>query len=187
MEPPIRMFAMEARKAGDDAGSTCLGETEGATARVRCVPALRLAQLDALWLCETFRPMDAESDGQEGRLAAISREVVVLLKNLVGRGPTKAKTYIHDDCVFLLLREGHTRGEETMFAAGGGRAVAQGRVDMSETIRAPLIEVIERHTTRKVVGFMSSSQQDPDLISFIFVLDTSPLLKAAEIEAEESD
>ena len=120
--------------------------------------------------------MGTDLDGNQGRLAAISREVVVLLKNLIGRGPTKSKTYIHDDCVVLLLREGHTRGEETMFEAGGGRAVAQGRVDMSETIRGPLIEVIERHVDRKVVGFMSSSQQDPDLLSFVFVLDTSPLI-----------
>ena len=71
-----------------------------------------------------------------------------------------------------------------MFQAGGGRAVAQGRVDISETIRKPLIEVIERHTERKVVGFMSSSRQDPDLICFTFVLDTSPLLEVIEGDAE---
>ena len=120
--------------------------------------------------------MDGELERHRGQLADISREIVVLLKDLVGRGPTKSKTYIHDDCVIVLLREGHTRGEETMFEAGAGRAVAQSRVDMSETIREPLSEVIERHTERNVVGFLSSSQQEPDLISFIFVLDTSTLL-----------
>lgn len=129
--------------------------------------------------------METESDGHPGHLAAISREIVVLLKDLTGRGPTKAKTYIHEDCVVLLLREGHTRSEATMFAGGGGRGVAQGRVDMSETIRGPLIEVIERHTSRKVVGFMSSSQQDPDLLSFVFVLDSSPLLEAREEAGED--
>ena len=126
--------------------------------------------------------METEPEGHPGHLAAISREIVVLLKDLAGRGPTKAKAYIHDDCAILLLREGHTRSEETMFEAGGARGVAQGRVDMSETIRAPLIEVIERHTSRKVVGFMSSSQQNPDLLSFVFVLDTSPLLEVVEEE-----
>jgi uncharacterized protein YbcI len=128
--------------------------------------------------------METGHEEHQGRFAAISREVVVLLKTLVGRGPTKAKTYIHEDCVVVLLREGHTKGEETMFEAGGARAVAQGRVDISETIRKPLIEVIERHTERKVVGFMSSSQQDPDLISFIFVLDTSSLVEVIEGDAE---
>lgn len=117
------------------------------------------------------------TQGHHDRLAAISREVVGLLKNLVGRGPTKSKTYIHGDCVLLLLREGHTKGEETMFDAGGGRGVAQSRVDISETIRAPLVEVVERYMDRKVVGFMSSSQQDPSLLCFVFVLETSPLLE----------
>jgi uncharacterized protein YbcI len=124
--------------------------------------------------------METESEGHQGRLAAISREIVGLLKDLIGRGPTKSRTYIHDDCVVVLLREGHTRSEETMFAAGGGRGVAQGRVDLSETIREPLIDVIERHMNREVVGFMSSSQQHPDLLSFVFVLDTSPLLEAVD-------
>jgi uncharacterized protein YbcI len=124
--------------------------------------------------------MESEVGGHQGRLGVISREIVGLLKDLVGRGPTKSRTYIHEDCVIVLLREGHTRSEETMFAAGGARGVAQHRVDMSETIRAPLIEVVERQTGRKVVGFMSSSQQDPDLISFVFVLDTSPLVEPAD-------
>lgn len=130
--------------------------------------------------------METEHEGHPAHLAAISREIVVLLKDLTGRGPTKAKTYVHEDCVFLLLREGHTRSEATMFEAGGARGVAQSRVDMSETIRAPLIEVIERHTGRKVVGFMSSSQQDPDLLSFVFVLETSPLLAVVEESEEDS-
>lgn len=129
--------------------------------------------------------METGSDGSHGRLAAISREIVGLLKDLVGRGPTKSRTYLHDDCVFVLLREGHTKGEETMFTGGGGRSVAQGRVDMAETIREPLVEVIERHTSRKVIGFMPSSQQHPDLLSFVFVLDTSPLLDADD-EGEEA-
>jgi uncharacterized protein YbcI len=71
-----------------------------------------------------------------------------------------------------------------MFVAGGGRTVAQGRVDISETIRGLLTEVIERHTGRQVVGFMSSSQQNPDLLSFVFVLDTSPLLEAIARDGE---
>jgi uncharacterized protein YbcI len=120
--------------------------------------------------------MESELERNRGRLADISREIVVLLKDLVGRGPTRSKTYIHDDCVVVLLREGHTRSEETMFDSGAGRSVAQGRVDMAETIRVPLVEVIERHVGRKVVGFLSSSQQGPDLISFIFVFETSPLV-----------
>lgn len=134
-----------------------------------------------------FSSVETEHDEHQGRLAAISREVVVLLKDLIGRGPTKSKTYIHDDCVLLLLREGHTKSEDTMLAAGERGAVAQHRVEISEMIRGPLIEVIERHVGRKVIGFMSSSQQEPDIISFVFVLETSPLLEVVDGDAEGSD
>lgn len=72
-----------------------------------------------------------------------------------------------------------------MFEAGGSRGVAQGRVDISETIRGPLVEVIERHTSRKVIGFMSSSQQHPDLLCFIFVLHSSPLLEPTDGDGVE--
>lgn len=129
--------------------------------------------------------METGSEAHEGSVGAISREIVLVLKNLVGRGPTKSKTHIHEDCVVVLLREGHTRSEETMFDAGSGRAVAQSRVDMSEMIRGPLIAVIERHTGRKVVGFLSSSQQDPDLISFVFVLDNSLLVEPGDGESSD--
>lgn len=111
----------------------------------------------------------------EGVAAKISREVVQLLKQNVGRGPTKARTYLHDECVLLLLREGHTMSEQTMFEGGAARSVAQGRVDISEMLRAPLMQIVEQYTGRTVVGFLSSSQQDPDLLAFLFVLENSPL------------
>jgi uncharacterized protein YbcI len=114
----------------------------------------------------------------EGRAAKISREVVQLLKQQVGRGPTKARTYVNDECVLVLLREGHTVSEQTMFASGSAREVAQSRVDISEVLREPLKRIIEQHMGRKVDGFLSSSQQDPDLLDFVFVLETSPLARA---------
>jgi uncharacterized protein YbcI len=106
-------------------------------------------------------------------VATVSREIVAVLKESVGRGPTKAKTHLLDDCLVIVLREGHTRSEGTMLQGGARRVVAQGRVDLSEVIRGPLIEVVERNTGRKVVGFLPSSQQQPDLLSFIFVFETS--------------
>jgi uncharacterized protein YbcI len=111
----------------------------------------------------------------EGTAAKISREVVQLLKQHIGRGPTKARTYLNDECVLVLLREGHTTSEQTMFEGGGARSVAQSRVDISELLREPLMQIVEQHMGRKVEGFLSSSQQDPDLLDFVFVLENSPL------------
>ena len=42
-------------------------------------------------------------------LTAISDGLVGLLKEFFGRGPTRAKTYYHDDLVVCLLRGGFCR------------------------------------------------------------------------------
>lgn len=126
---------------------------------------------------------DSEVPQGDRATAVIAREVVKTLKHDFGRGPTKARTYVHDDCVLVLMREGHTASERTMQRGGQQRAVAQSRVDVSETIRSTLIAIVERTIGRKVIGFMSSSQQDPELLSYVFVLETSPLLSADEDES----
>jgi uncharacterized protein YbcI len=111
-----------------------------------------------------------------GTRRAISRSVVTLLKENLGRGPTKAKTYVHEDSVIIVMYDGHTVNEETLSDAGEAEAVASQRVKSSEAIQESLTAVVEAETRRKVVGFMSSSQQEPSLISYVFVLDSTDLL-----------
>jgi uncharacterized protein YbcI len=117
---------------------------------------------------------------QTGRLGdirrAISRSVVTALKEHLGRGPVKAKTYLHEDSVLVLMYDGHTVAEDTLGAGGQAKSVASQRVKASEAIRGELTAIIEAETGRKVIGFMSSSQQDPSLLSLVFVLDSSDLI-----------
>jgi uncharacterized protein YbcI len=107
---------------------------------------------------------------------AISRAVIALHKKHLGRGPERAKSYVHDDCVLVLMYEGHTPSEQTLQTGGEAKAVAQQRVRAADAIRLDLTEVIEAETGRKVIGYMSSSQQDPSLLSHVFVLDPTDLL-----------
>jgi uncharacterized protein YbcI len=125
---------------------------------------------------ETASPTSERNGTTE---ATITREVVRLTKEIAGRGPVKGKTYMSDECVLVLLRDGHTTSEATMAGSGRQRQVAQTRVDLNEDERQRFVDVIEQHTGRKVIGFMSSSQQDPSLISQVYVLDTSPLVDAS--------
>lgn len=132
--------------------------------------------------------MEAEQPSfkiEEATSAAISREVIRLTKSLTGRGPTKAKTYVENECVLVLMRDAHTAAEGSMAGGGRQRNVAQTRVDISEYARREFIRIIEQHTDRKVVGFMSGSQQDPSLVAQVYVLETSPLLSPVP-EAEAS-
>lgn len=61
-----------------------------------------------------------------------------------------------------------------------------------EQARALIFEVgcgsssVEQHTGRKVEGFLSSSQQDPDLLDFVFVLESSPLTQPENAEPPDS-
>ena len=98
------------------------------------------------------------------------------MKEHLGRGPVKAQTYVHKDSVLVLMYEGHTTSEETLREGGEAEAVASQRVKLSEAIRTKLTAVIESELSREVVGYMSSSQQAPSLISYVFVLDSSELL-----------
>lgn len=60
-------------------------------------------------------------------LTAISDEIVGLLKEFYGQGPTRAKSYYEDDLVVCVLRGGFSRVEQTLLAGGRGGAVIQQR------------------------------------------------------------
>ena len=101
---------------------------------------------------------------------AISDGLVALLKEFYGRGPERAKTYVSDDIVVCLLRGGFTRVEQTLLEGGHSDDVIRQRMAFQEVMRSRFEEVVEQATGRKVVGFMSGNQQDPDMICEVFVL-----------------
>jgi uncharacterized protein YbcI len=101
---------------------------------------------------------------------AISDGLVALLKEYYGRGPERTKTYVSDDLVVCLLRGGFTRVEQTLFEGGHGEDVIRQRMAFQNVMRDRFEHVVEQATGRKVIGFMSGNQQDPDMICEIFVL-----------------
>jgi len=108
----------------------------------------------------------------EGELsAAISNAVVGALARTTGRGPTRAKTTLGENGVFVVLQDSLTRGEQTLADAGEGRAVLDLRRRWQRIMQADITRDIERLTGRKVVGFMSDNHIDPDLAVEVFVLE----------------
>lgn len=116
----------------------------------------------------------AEQESSPG--ARISNGVVGLLKEYYGKGPQRAKTYLHDDLVVVLLRGGFTRVEETLLEAGEGDAVIRQRMRFQDIMRGRFSEIVEAETGREVVAFMSGSHQHPDVLAEVFVLGPTDLL-----------
>jgi uncharacterized protein YbcI len=127
---------------------------------------------------------DTQTQQPDGAVrSAISDGMVALLKEYYGVGPTQTKTYYHDDLVVCLLRGGFTRVEKTLLDGGRGQAVIQQRMEFQEVMRDRFQQVIERATGRRVVGFMSGNQQDPDMICEVFVLTPTDLLEERPSDA----
>jgi uncharacterized protein YbcI len=103
--------------------------------------------------------------------AAISTAVVHMLAETTGRGPTKAKTTLGENGVFVVLQDNLTKGERTLVAAGEQAAVLDIRKRWQNIMRTQMSKKIEELTGRKVVGFMSDSHIDPDLAVEVFVLE----------------
>jgi uncharacterized protein YbcI len=112
------------------------------------------------------QPAAAEGDVR----TAISDGLVGLLKEYYGRGPEQAKTYFTDDLVVCLLRGGFTPVEQTLRQGGHGEEVIRQRMVFQDVMRERFEQVVEEATGRRVVGFMSGNQQDPDMICEVFVL-----------------
>jgi uncharacterized protein YbcI len=116
-------------------------------------------------------------------LTAISDGMVGLLKEFYGRGPTRTKTYFEDDLVVCLLRGGFSRVEQTLLEGGRGSSVIQQRMDFQDLMRQRFESVIEDATGRRVMGFMSGNQQDPDIMCEVFILAPTDLVDDHEIPA----
>ena len=132
------------------------------------------------------QPRGDELLGPRGDMRGnISRRMVQLHKEYYGRGPTKAKTYVHGDLVVVLMRGGFTKVEETLLRGGRGDAVVQQRMEFQEVMMGRFKEVIAEETGRKVVAMMSGSHQHPDLLGEIFVLEDTDLLAPGEVPPAE--
>jgi uncharacterized protein YbcI len=107
-----------------------------------------------------------------GAVAAdISNSIVHLLSRHYGRGPTKAKTYLFDNYVFVVLQNILTTSEETLVEAGEDDLVRRTRIAFQEALAEEFTGAVERATGKKVVAYHSQVVFDPDMGFEIFVLE----------------
>jgi uncharacterized protein YbcI len=111
----------------------------------------------------------AELTGEN--LRRISSAIVGLYREHFGKGPTGAKTYVLDDLVICVLRDGLTTVEKTLFERGKGDVVREMRAAFQDAVADRFTSTVERLTNRKVVAFMSQAHVGPDLAIEVFCLD----------------
>jgi uncharacterized protein YbcI len=107
---------------------------------------------------------------QSSKSAAISNMTVGLLSQYTGRGPTKARTYINDDLVSIVLRDTLTKGENTLVDNDHGALVLHTRRTFQDVMGADLIAGVEDILQRKVLAFLSANHIDPDIAVETFIL-----------------
>jgi uncharacterized protein YbcI len=102
--------------------------------------------------------------------AAISSAVVQLMHEYTGRGPTRARTYINEDLITIVLQDTLTMGERSLVRDGRTELVLSTRRAFQQTMSNQLIEAIERLSARKVLAFLSENHVNPDVAVESFVL-----------------
>jgi uncharacterized protein YbcI len=102
--------------------------------------------------------------------ATISREIVRLQAEYYGKGPTKARTYVFDDLVVVVLEESFTRAEKTLAQRGEGDAIQHIRRRFQQQMAENFTSVVEQATGRKVRAFLSDTDIAHDVSVETFLL-----------------
>jgi uncharacterized protein YbcI len=103
--------------------------------------------------------------------AKISNEIVRTMKDLYGKGPTQAKTYLFDEYVFCVMQGGLTRNEETLIRGGEHELVRQFRLRFQRLISPEISRRVEEVLGRKVLSYHSQVLFDPDRLVEIFIVE----------------
>jgi uncharacterized protein YbcI len=102
---------------------------------------------------------------------ALSNAMVGLKKQYYGKGPSRARAYLMDEYVFVVMEGGLTRNEETLLADGKHDLVRSYRLAFQETVEQTATQAVEELTGRRVIGYHSQIVFEPTRVFEIFVLD----------------
>ena len=120
-------------------------------------------------------------------LTAISTSIVHILREHYGRGPMRAKTYVLDDIIVVVMRgSGFTALEQTIMDSGEPDRVIAMREDFQRVMAKRYRETIEGLTGRKVLAVLSQAHVEPDITMEIFFVD-GPLEGFGALEISTPD
>jgi uncharacterized protein YbcI len=96
--------------------------------------------------------------------------MVKLMHDYTGRGPTRARTYIHTNLIVCMLADTLTKGERTLAAHGAEKSVIDTRRTYQQLMREDAVAMIKELAGRRVIAFFSDHSLNPDMAIEAFVL-----------------
>jgi uncharacterized protein YbcI len=120
-------------------------------------------------------------------LQRISREMGLIQKQAFGKGPLSAKSYLFDDLLLIVMREGLTVAERTMLDFGREDLVRSFRQQFENDMTKRIVGMIEEVIDRKVLTHQSQVMFDPDVIIEVFVFDRGTDGGFVAVEARDDD
>ena len=117
--------------------------------------------------------------GNGQQAAAISNAFVQLHRRNLGKGPTKAKTYVLDDMVVCVLEGGELPLEKTLRERGNQTLLHEVRGALHAAVRDECGAIIERETGRCVKTVLSQFDPEWDIECKLALLDAAGAPPAA--------
>jgi uncharacterized protein YbcI len=117
------------------------------------------------------RPMMTQLSSAASLSAAITGALVSIKKRRTGKGAPKAQTFVSNDFIVCIQRDGLTPVERSLRKADRPREVKRLRDGFRERLRDDFVPMIEKLTGRRVVSFLSDYDIDGDISVDCFVLE----------------
>jgi uncharacterized protein YbcI len=117
------------------------------------------------------RSGDAPGDAHAQLGAAISDAMVALVREAVGRGPKRARTFIHEDVILCLLEETMTPLERTLQEQDHADALRDIRERLHASMAPRASQQVEALTGRTVTATLADHHRQPDAGVLVFLLE----------------
>lgn len=117
--------------------------------------------------------------------ALISRKMVQLYRDRLGRGPTRSRTTANVNTILVAFEDTLTTAEQTLLSEGQDQHVVTMRQALADTMRDDATEMIEELVGRKVKAYVSGLDPAANVAVLVFLLD--PVKETGELGVSETD
>ena len=122
---------------------------------------------------EAEEPKACAGERERSLLSRLSTSMGAMQKAAFGKGPVSTKSYMFDDMLLIVMREGLTQAEQTMLEFGRHDLVREFRQQFENEMTRRIVDMIEELTERKVLTYQSQVMFDPHVVVEMFVFDNS--------------